>query len=331
MYGSRMIASRYDADRNLRDWYHAAQKIRYAVRETDDPSTTTIIEEDEMGTLEHDPETSRPASPADDEEQLASPAQKEAEAELARNEVWALLGCFIGPLIGAYLLHTIRSQLSRPSEGLVSNYNLTIFTMAAELRPFAHLIKMKQARVLHLQRVVRPNFDVDDKPVTSEIQELSRRLAELESRVTEPVDRTDAKAMEFNTTIQQSLQTQLDALTRAVRRYEKRQVAQTIQIEARFNDLETRLKDALSLAAAAARTGQQPGFLFMCLNWVTRLTSYWIYTSWAVATYPFRVTAAAGNNVKSMLGVTDNRTLKRAQGSTGSHRSSTPKMSRSGR
>jgi hypothetical protein len=314
------------------DWYHAAQKIRYAVQETDNPSNTTIIEEDEEGTVEHNPESSMPDSPTEDEEKFVTPIQKDAEAELARNEVWALLGCFIGPFIGAYLLHTVRSQLSRPSEGLVSNYNLTIFTMAAELRPVAHLIKMKQARVLHLQRVVRPGFDIDDKLSTSEVQELSRRLAELESRTAEPVDRTDGKTMEFNTAIQQSLQSQLDALNRAVRRYEKRQAAQTIQIEARFADLEMRLKDALSLAAAAARTGQQPGLLFMCLNWVTSLTTYWIHTSWAVVMYPFRLTAAAGNGVKSMFGATETQTWKRAQGNTGSHRSSTPRMqSRSSR
>ena len=48
-------------------------------------------------------------------------------------------------MLGAYLLHTIRGQLTRPSEGLVSDYNLTIFLCAAEIRPVSHLIKMIHA------------------------------------------------------------------------------------------------------------------------------------------------------------------------------------------
>lgn len=77
--------------------------------------------------------------------------------ELFRHEVLALLSCFVTPIIGAYLLHALRSQLTRPSEGLVSNFNLAVFILAAEVRPLRHFLQLVQARTLHLQRIVHAN------------------------------------------------------------------------------------------------------------------------------------------------------------------------------
>lgn len=71
--------------------------------------------------------------------------------------------------------------------------------------------------------------------------------------------------------VQTTLQTQIDALNRAVRRYEKRATAQTMQTEARLQDLETRLRDALSLAAVAANYSQKPGVLSIGFNVLGRL------------------------------------------------------------
>jgi hypothetical protein len=217
-------------------------------------------------------------------------AQHDAYRELKTNEMFALIACFLGPLVGAYFLHAIRSQLTRPAEGLVSNFNLTIFTMAAELRPVSHIIKMKQARMLHLQRVVHSG--VTDGFRKADIQALSNRLADLEAKTEEPAQSKDIDAIKMGATIRQSLQPQLDALNRAVRRYEKRQAAQSMQTEARFQELDARLKDALALAAAAARTGQRPGVVLMALAWIANFVNYTIQTSWAITTWPIRTAAA---------------------------------------
>ena len=56
-----------------------------------------------------------------------------------------------------------------------------------------------------------------------------------------------------NFEVRKSIQPELDALNRAVRRYEKRATVFNMQIEAQLQDLESRTKDALSLAAAAER------------------------------------------------------------------------------
>ncbi|KAF2254050.1 hypothetical protein BU26DRAFT_420411 [Trematosphaeria pertusa] len=311
------------------DWYHAAQQVQYL--EPDEPiRSDTILEEDEEsdGTRDNDgdsasaPEPTSPEEPkrtGKDDTKPATAAQDEARQELRANEILALLACFAGPMIGAYLLHAIRSQLTRPAEGLVSNVNLTIFVMGAELRPVSHLIKMKEAHMLHLQRIARP--DAKDEFRNGDVQELSNRLAQLEARVAEPVQNVDIETLKISAMVRQGIQPQLDALNRAVRRYEKRQAAQTMQTEARFQDLDSRLKDALSLAAAAARSGQRPGLVSIALTWVASFTTYWLQTAWAVATYPLRTVSAMASQVQGWFVRTDRQPRKRVKGQVNGHSS----------
>ncbi|KAF1971894.1 hypothetical protein BU23DRAFT_590493 [Bimuria novae-zelandiae CBS 107.79] len=287
------------------EWYHAAQQTQYVEYDEPEHAADTILEEDEASGEPIDGDAKAPAPNGsssgnkDNVDVPATRAQEEARQELRKNEMWALAACFIGPLIGAYLLHAIRSQLTRPAEGLVSNYNLTIFVMGAELRPIHHVIKMKQARMLHLQRIVYS----DSKPESrkADIQGISARLADLEARASESPQHTDIETLKIGASVRQGIQPQLDALNRAVRRYEKRQAAQSIQIEGRFQELDSRLRDALALAAAAARTGQRPGAVSMLLTWIANIFAYGMQTAWAVATYPYRTTAAVADRVSNYV------------------------------
>lgn len=195
-------------------------------------------------------------------------AHEAASNELYAHEMLALLSCFLFPLIGAYLLHSLRSQLSRPSEGLVSNYNLTIFILASEMRPMGHLVKLIQSRTLHLQRLVNSNPYGNATPHPSDMSSLTRRLDELETRLTTAAPHpngvtssppTAKQSTLLTSEVRRTLQPDLDALNRAVRRYEKRATLQTMQTEARLHDLESRLGDAISLAAAAAQNSQRHG------------------------------------------------------------------------
>lgn len=224
----------------------------------------------------------------------------EAAAELRQHENVALLSCFIGPLLGAYLLHAIRGQLTRPSEGLVSNFNLTIFVLAAELRPCSHLITLIQARTLHLQRIVEANTNDIDRIQDDKISDLTKRLEEMETRAatvadSEPDARTSREASinEINQALRHSVQPQVDALNRAVRRYEKRATTQTIQTEARLQDLEARLRDALSLAAVAANQSQKPGIIMATLEWISHLFALPFQAIWSLFIWPWEATANA--------------------------------------
>ncbi|KAL4764589.1 uncharacterized protein BDW70DRAFT_170748 [Aspergillus foveolatus] len=209
-----------------------------------------------------------------------------AAEELQIHELAALASCFLFPLIGTWVLHTIRSNLSRPSEGLVSNYNLTIFLLAAEIRPFSHLLKMVQSRTLHLQRIIASSDDDEygnkDKIDVGKIIDLSNRLEELEAHVAETAalriastanaekeketekenreltpqeqEYTFSLVSEAAAEYRKGFQADIDALNRAVRQYEKRTALTAYQTETRLQVLEAKTRDALSLAAAAQRS-----------------------------------------------------------------------------
>jgi hypothetical protein len=324
-----------------REWYHDAQQRRYIHDEAEGLRfDNTIPEEDEEGfesPVEHSAdETQKPEADGNGNIPPASTAQKEARAALKRSELMAFIGCFLGPLLGALLMHTIRGQLMR-AEGIVSDANLSIFLLVAEIRPIHQLIKMRTERILYLQRVVR---EAPRKPLKQDdAQQLSQRLVDLEGRLAgQPVannTHNEVDIEKLSAEVRQTSQLQLDALNRAVRRYEKRQIAQSLQIEARFQDLEARLGDALALAAAAARTGQRPGMVSMLLSWVAGTMCYMLRIGWDVTMYPFRTAMTAVGLAKSLF-VGDGRQTRRkekgGQRTNGHSGISTPRMqSKSGR
>lgn len=256
-------------------------------------STATLEEVPEDEEATHTPPSGTASS---------KPAQRLADREAATNELYvhevlALMSCFAFPILGAYLLHTIRSQLSRPSEGLVSDYNLTIFLLASELRPVGHLVKLIQARTLHLQRIV--NAEATAERSSNDMQDLMQRLDDLESRAasggltnsksaSEPVINGKQSAV-LTTEVRRSLQPDIDALNRAVRRYEKRATLQTFQTESRLQDLEARLNDAISLAAAAANNSNRGrGISTVVAEWTSAAITLPLQALCALVSLPFK-------------------------------------------
>jgi len=225
---------------------------------------------------------------ADDKKFLPETKSKKlsAEYELRAHELLALSACFLCPCAATWFLHAIRGYLMTPSEGLVSNYNLSIFLLVAEMRPLSHLWKLIQRRTFHLQKLVSAetlrNQSLDGG---AQIMELTRRIDDLEGHVagkavtvenspSNNFDATAAKATSQATSdLKKIFQPELDALNRAMRRYEKRTTISAIQIEARLQDLEARVKDAVVLAAAAQRTAdsQPRRYTITLTNWMSSL------------------------------------------------------------
>ncbi|KAJ5319193.1 uncharacterized protein N7506_011897 [Penicillium brevicompactum] len=229
-----------------------------------------------------------------------------ARRELQTHELSALTACFIFPVIGTWLLHTIRGNLSRPSEGLVSNYNLTIFLLASEVRPVAHLLRLIQKRTLYLQRIVAASPSSD--PAT--LADLSKRLEELEAHVAESAvrandpDPTDAgSCIAQAAEVRKLIQPDIEALNRAVRRYEKRSALFALQTDQRFGRLEAQAGDALALAAAAQRKeAARSGFALVLLEWVCACVVVPVQTVVSVLGLPGRVVSGSLNAVRGMLG-----------------------------
>lgn len=320
-----------------RDWYYSAQTIR----KQEEYNQDTIIEE-ESGD-EHNTDVSQAPlddlpedGPAPEQETKRAgrlPTHEKASNELYLHELVALFSCFLFPLGGAYLLHSIRGYLSRPSEGLVSNYNLTIFLLASELQPVSHLFKLIQARTLHLQRVVHSNpYDIVEGASVGDVKDLVRRLEDLEARalVNEPAPASGTSEPTINgkqaamitTEVRRTLQPELDALNRAVRRYEKRATLQTMQTESRLLDLEARLADAISLAAAAAQTGQRQryGFWSMLVEWIASAIVLPLQAFGALASLPFKmIIALIGFGNITIIGKPPERSRKTTNGKPTSH------------
>lgn len=286
-----MIYSNPDLTKS-RDWYRAAQSS--IILEPISPSAISPIEEheefDAPSTDAALPEGTSPTKatpgPSLKIPQMPSADAASAQRELRLHEVMALFCCFACPLMAAWLLHAIRSQLTRPSEGLVSNYNLTIFLLVAEVRPLAHLIKLIQKRTFFLQR--RVNADVlseTRRADTQQVLDITHRLDALEVHVADRIASSGAQDSESGEAlaarasalatveVKKLIQPELDALNRAMRRYEKRTAISSVQTEARLQDLEARLQDVVALAAAVQRNAdrQSTNYASTLLNWISAI------------------------------------------------------------
>ncbi|TKA22653.1 hypothetical protein B0A50_07662 [Salinomyces thailandicus] len=310
------------------DWYYSAQAVRQElVPEVPEDSIPEEGEnEAEREGSEHALETGSSGPDADSPTSAQRPnlartqtknlpKRSEAAAELRQQELLALLATFLFPAFSAYLLHLIRAQLSRPSTGLVSDYNLSIFLLAAEIRPCRQLIRLIATRTLHLQRAVTGL----DSPLSSSTQQdavladLTTRIAELETQLSsqptpqpqQPQSLTPAQQKsdltDLSATLRKRYDPRLEGLERAVRRYEKRTVALTVATDSHLAQLDARLQDALSLAAVAAQQSRKPGFFTRVWDVFARAIKWLGSTAWSIAVWPFTMTDYLYEKVKGVL------------------------------
>ncbi|KAL9102232.1 MAG: hypothetical protein Q9163_002592 [Psora crenata] len=313
------------------DWYNSARTIEVQEPHATDAYNDTIIEgasdDDESQASQQTSPPAQTRSRLVDQPSStstkASPNMSSAARELRIHELLAFIACFISPIIGAWLLHHIRGQLSRPSEGLVSNYNLTIFILASELRPLSHLIKLVQARTLHLQRTVSTNpYSASPSPPSKEvISDLADRISELETQSSngnlKSPGATHQQQQELVTATRKILQPDVDALNRAVRRYEKRATLLTMQTESRLQELEGRLADAITLAAAAERsskssTQRRASGIVIIVDWLGKAIVLPMQMVWAVVSLPAQITASVFVYAEDFMAKKVRRELKTA-------------------
>ncbi|XDG00575.1 hypothetical protein ABKA04_000190 [Annulohypoxylon sp. FPYF3050] len=301
------------------DWYQSAQEVRIMKDEImtepvfeSDSDTEPLSPKAERTALDNVPEEEEKQSepevvaqkPSDRRAQQWRERQAAALSELYLHEIAALAWCFVFPVLGAYLLHAIRGQLSRPSEGLVSDYNLTIFLCAAEVRPVSHLIRMLQNRTLRVQQIVAKNPYEKQTVTMEQFQELSARLEELEARgitgdLTANADMRPQQPQQklVESTVAQefrsSVQPELDALSQAMRRYEKKLTLLACQTDNRIEYVDHRLNDAIALAAVAAKnSNSQWSFWAWLIETMITMVMWPIQAAVAVFTFPFRTASA---------------------------------------
>ena len=142
---------------------------------------------------------------------------------------------------------------------------------------------MVQARTLFLQRTINMNSG-DENLALSTVQagDIVKRVEELEAHVAESVEASgkqkviaedlDSGKLTAKAVVEtrRCVQPEVDALNRAVRRYEKRTTISSLQTESRLHELESKLNDVVVLAAAAQRTVEHPPRSYMQVigNWI---------------------------------------------------------------
>ncbi|KAK4501818.1 hypothetical protein PRZ48_007627 [Zasmidium cellare] len=285
------------------DWYYSAQALRrdvepdYNAAERNDLEDDIAVETASSAGSSPKPSEDRKTETDTTEEPVQNVGKREeAAADLRRQELLALGATFLFPVLAAYLLHVIRAQLSRPSTGLVSDYNLCIFLLAAEIRPVRQVVRLVANRTLHLQRTVT---GIDD-PFSSAIEEkttvnnLTSRLSELESKLAEHtvVPQTvnmaqKADVSDLSVEIRKRYEPRLEGLERAVRRYEKRSTTLAMMTEQRLQSLETRLQEALSLAAVAAQHSNR-GVSGRLADTLTTIVTLPFKLLWELTIWPYR-------------------------------------------
>jgi hypothetical protein len=266
------------------DWYFSAQAKRQDVEpEPEDHGGLSGLEEEAIETGSSAGESPKQSDAF--QENTLSAEKEQAAASLRQQEILALLSTFVFPMLAAYLLHVIRAQLSRPSTGLVSDYNLTIFLLAAEIRPCRQVVRLVTNRTLHLHRTVSGSSS-SDSSVPSSVTTLHERIAALEAKVSDQAPAPSGSSIAQKTELsdlaadlRKRYEPRLEGLERAVRRYEKRSTTLAMMMDQRLQSLENRLQDALSLAAVAAEHSRSRGVM----GWVGELIKWPVNTALDVA------------------------------------------------
>jgi hypothetical protein len=295
------------------DWYYSAQVLRRDIEPVYDAhhlADDTAV--DSASSPEDSPKASTDSDPHGrlDSSPHHTRKREQAAADLRQQELLALSATFVFPVLAAYLLHVIRAQLSGPSNGLVSDYNLSIFMLAAEIRPVRQVIQLVASRTLHLQRTVTGNDDpfasaMEDK---STIDKLEERITDLEAKLSEhalvPQNVNVAQkgdVSDLSTEIKKRYEPRLEGLERAVRRYEKRSATMAIMTEQRLQHLDTRLQETLSLAAVAAQHSQSPGAVSNLFGKARKTIAFPLRIAYKIITWPVVLLDQAYREIRVIL------------------------------
>jgi len=172
--------------------------------------------------------------------------RKAASAELQRNELFSLALCVVSPFLGSFLLYYVRSALSEPDR-YINPFNIRLFVLASGVKPWSHFLKLVKARSLFLQSEVH-------YPVTT-VALLMRRVKELEEEV-DDLRRAYATKDDVRQ-LRDGVDLPLTQLSKAVRRYERKEEYLRLSSEEKFNLLSERQEEMLHEIALSAQVIEQ--------------------------------------------------------------------------
>lgn len=205
--------------------------------------------------------------------------QKHAYEALRRATANAFCGLVLGPLLGAALLHYIRSALDRPANGLITNFNIGVFVLAAEIRPmriaYRYLLNKSDDLQQRLVDAPRSQYDQLRDQVGLLHEQIERLQRELDHYQTGGGTNADgnvngkatvgrresaaAAAAQVQAVASAAAQEEVEALKRAMRRYERHEQQLKDQWEERLQLLELSVSRQRDNSASPLRSS--PGSL----------------------------------------------------------------------
>lgn len=152
--------------------------------------------------------------------------------ELRRHEFAGLIWVTLSPVLAGYTLHYSRSYLSS-ADKYISTFNISVFVLAALIKPLSHIMTLVQDRTLYLQsELVAPE---------SELQSLKKRFEVLDDEV-HILKEAYATKKDLGQ-IADDINPAIHHLAKTLRRIEKRENALKDWAEEQFTSLETKMRE----------------------------------------------------------------------------------------
>ncbi|KAI9472352.1 MAG: hypothetical protein EXX96DRAFT_583750 [Benjaminiella poitrasii] len=157
----------------------------------------------------------------------SSPQKPWIEAELKRHQQIALIWIIASPFLAGYTLQFSRHFLSNYDK-YMSNFNVTVFMIAATIRPLIHITQLLKERTLYLNSLLSDNPQHIDI-IHAKLQVLQEEIERLRRST-----RRD---------LAQAVSPPLQQMSQSLKQVQKQQIQLRDWSEQRFLDLDDQLKE----------------------------------------------------------------------------------------
>lgn len=210
--------------------------------------------------------------------------QRTIESQLRIAELEAFGGLIVGPLLGAALLNYVRSTMARPANGLITNFNITVFVLAAELRPLRIAFEYLTKRSSNLQEELTDVVPARYEAMQHRLEELANDLHNVRTSFT----MNDA-SLELNSHHKTSFKddSEIGQLKYALKKFEKYEANAKHELESKIYTLERRLADL------SARTQPVSASASTLMHILLDLLLLPVQLLWKAITLPLRLVERA--------------------------------------
>ncbi|KAG0743723.1 hypothetical protein G6F23_005794 [Rhizopus arrhizus] len=184
------------------------------------------------------------------------------EQELKHHELIGLVWVIFSPAIAGYTLYCSRHFLNNHDK-YMSSFNITVFVLAASLKPLIHIMALLRERTLFLQS----EMSVSE----SEVNKLQKKLDLIEEELYD-LRRAFATKKDLGQ-VTNGITPNIQQLTKAMKKFEKRDIEFRNWSEEKFMALDQKVQD-IDQFICYSLEHRPKGFLATCMFFPLNLT-FW--------------------------------------------------------